>query len=60
MTKMNYHESTLKMQVNLEGMDLWGAVEAGNTGHGKDRQELAVIMRGVPLEMEFGLTKITN
>ena len=55
LTKTNYHEWALEMQVNLEGMELWDAVEAGKAEHGKDRRALAVILRGVPLEMKSGL-----
>jgi hypothetical protein len=55
LTKMNYCVWALEMQVNLEGMELWDAVETGNTERGKDRRALAVILRGVPPEMKSGL-----
>ncbi|XP_062223882.1 uncharacterized protein LOC133922530 [Phragmites australis] len=55
LSKTNYHEWALEMQVNLEGMELWDAVEAGNAERGKDRRALAVILRGVPPEMKSGL-----
>jgi hypothetical protein len=55
LTKTNYREWALEMQVNLEGMELWDAVETGNTERSKVRWVLAVILCGVPLEMESGL-----
>ncbi|XP_066319992.1 uncharacterized protein [Miscanthus floridulus] len=55
LTKMNYREWTLEVQCNLEGMELWDAVEGGNAERGKDRQALAVILHGVPSEMKSGL-----
>jgi hypothetical protein len=55
LTKTNYREWALEMQVNLEDMELWDAVETGNVERGKDRRALAVILRGVPLEMKSGL-----
>jgi hypothetical protein len=36
LTKTTYHEWALKMQVNMEGMELWDAVESGNAERGKD------------------------
>ena len=55
LTKTNYREWALEVQVNLEGMELWDAVEGGNAERGKDRRALAVILRGVPPEMKPGL-----
>jgi hypothetical protein len=55
LTKTNYREWALEMQVNLEGMELWDAVETGKAERTKDRRALAVILRGVPPEMKSGL-----
>jgi len=52
---MNYREWALEVQCNLEGMELWDAVEGGNAERGKDRRALAVILRGVTPEMKSGL-----
>jgi hypothetical protein len=56
LTKTNYHEWALEMQVNMEGMELYDAVESGNAERGKDRRALAFILRGVPPEMKSGLS----
>jgi hypothetical protein len=55
LTKTNYHEWALEVQVNLEGMELWDAVEGGNAERGKDQRALATILRGVPPKMKSGL-----
>ena len=55
LTKANYHDWALEVHVNLEGMELWDAVESGTAKRSKDRQVLAVILRGVPPEMKSGL-----
>jgi hypothetical protein len=55
LTKTNYHEWALEVQVNLEGMELWDAVESGSAEHGKDRRALDAILRGVQPEMKSGL-----
>lgn len=55
LTKTNYHEWALEMQVNMEGMELWDAVEVGDAECGKDRRALAIILRGVPKEIKSGL-----
>ena len=49
LTKVNYQEWVLKIQVHLEGMELWDAVVTGSAERGKDQRALAVILRGVPL-----------
>jgi hypothetical protein len=56
LTKTNYHEWALEMQVNMEGMELWDAMESGNAERGKDRRALAFILRGVPPEMKSRLS----
>ena len=48
LTKVNYQEWVLEMQVHLEGMELWDVVVTGSAERGKDRRALAVILRGVP------------
>ena len=55
LSKVNYQEWALEMQVHLEGMEIWDAVETGCADRGKDRRALAVILRGVPPEMKSGL-----
>ena len=45
-SKVNYQEWVLEIQVHLEGMEIWDAVETGCTDRGKDRQALGVILRG--------------
>jgi len=60
LTKVNYHELELEMQVHLEGMELWDAVKTGNAEHGKDRRVLAIILCGVPSKMKSGLAGKKN
>jgi hypothetical protein len=55
LTKTNYHEWALEVQVNLEGMELWDTMESGSAERGKDRRALAAILRGVPPKMKSGL-----
>ncbi|KAG8053091.1 hypothetical protein GUJ93_ZPchr0001g29702 [Zizania palustris] len=55
LTKGNYHEWALVMQVSLEAMELWDAVEAVCKERAKDRWALAAILRTVPSEMKVGL-----
>ncbi|RLM69158.1 hypothetical protein C2845_PM17G10780 [Panicum miliaceum] len=43
------------MQVHLEGMEIWGAVETGSAERGKDRWAQDIIFRGVPSELKSGL-----
>jgi hypothetical protein len=57
LTKANYHERALVMQVSLEALELWDAVEKVDGDRAKDWQALATILRVVPLEMEAGLAK---
>ena len=37
-TKVNYHEWALEMQVHMEGMEVWDAVETGYADHDKDQR----------------------
>lgn len=55
LTKANYHEWALVMQVSLEAMELWDAVEAVCKERPKDRRAMAAILRAVPPEMKAGL-----
>jgi hypothetical protein len=55
LTKVNYHEWALVMQVSLEAMELWDAVEAVCKERPKDRRAMAAILRAVPSEMKAGL-----
>ncbi|CAO2206320.1 unnamed protein product [Urochloa humidicola] len=55
LTKANYHEWSLVMQVSLEALEQWDAVEAESKDHDMDRRALAAILRGVPSEMKAGL-----
>jgi len=60
LSKVNYQEWALEMQVNFEGMEVWDAVETGCADRSKDRRALAVILRGVPPEMKSGLAAKKN
>ena len=55
LTKTNYHEWSLVMQVSLEALKLWDAVEAISAERAKDRRVLAAILCAVPPEMKAGL-----
>ncbi|WVZ88962.1 hypothetical protein U9M48_035429, partial [Paspalum notatum var. saurae] len=52
LTKSNYHEWALVMQVSLEAMELWDAVEAERA---KDRRALAAILGAIPSEIKAGV-----
>jgi hypothetical protein len=53
--KGNYQEWALLMQVALEALELWDAVEKASTDRALDRRALSAILRGVPQEMKVGL-----
>jgi hypothetical protein len=55
LTKGGYQEWALVMQVSLEALELWDAVEGEREDRAKDRRALAAILRGVPPEMKAGL-----
>jgi hypothetical protein len=55
LTKANYHEWALVMQVSLEVMELWNAVEVVCKERPKDRWAMAAILRAVPPELKVGL-----
>jgi hypothetical protein len=56
LTKSNYTEWSLVMQVSLEAMGLWSVVETGKGERRDDRLALSAILRAVPSEMKAGLT----
>jgi hypothetical protein len=55
LTKSNYTEWCLVMQVSLEALGLWSVVETGKGEHREDRLALSSILRAVPSEMKAGL-----
>jgi hypothetical protein len=55
LTKGGYQDWALVMQVSLEALELWDAVEGESEDRAKDRRALAAILRGVLLEMKEGL-----
>jgi hypothetical protein len=55
LTKGGYQEWSLMMQVSLEALELWDAVEEGSEDCAKDRRALAAILHGIPPEMKVGL-----
>jgi len=56
LTKTNYHEWSLVMQVSLEALGLWNAVEAISLVRREDQLALAAILRAVPVDFKAGLT----
>jgi hypothetical protein len=56
LTRSNYHDWSLVMQVSLEALGLWGAVESDKVERHDNRLAFATILCGVPLEMKSGLT----
>jgi hypothetical protein len=55
LTKSNYTEWSLIMQVSLEAMGLWSVVETGKGERRDDRLALSAILRAVPSEMKARL-----
>ncbi|WVZ83191.1 hypothetical protein U9M48_030361 [Paspalum notatum var. saurae] len=55
LTRTNYHEWSLVMQVSLEALGLWCAVETDKVERRDDRMALAAILRGVPSELKAEL-----
>jgi hypothetical protein len=55
LTKSNYTEWCLVMQVCLETLGLWSVVETGKGERREDRLALSAILRVVPSEMKAGL-----
>ena len=51
LTRTNYMEWSLFMQVKLQASGLWGAVKDGTGDEREDRRALSVILTGVPPEM---------
>ena len=60
LTRAKYHQWALVMQVSLEALELWDAVEAVTKDRAKDRRALAAILRAVPSEMKAGLAVKTS
>jgi hypothetical protein len=56
LTKSNYTEWCLVMQVSLEALGMWSVVETGKGERREDRLALSAILRVVPSEMKAGLT----
>ncbi|WVZ56302.1 hypothetical protein U9M48_006852 [Paspalum notatum var. saurae] len=52
LTRANYHEWSLVMQVSLEALGLWDAVESDKVERRDDRMALAAILHGVPSELK--------
>ncbi|KAL6602903.1 hypothetical protein ACP70R_043264 [Stipagrostis hirtigluma subsp. patula] len=57
LTKDNYHVWSVVMEVSLEALGLWGAVEGDEVERREDRLALAAILRAVPMELKAGLGK---
>jgi hypothetical protein len=55
LTKSNYTEWCLVMQVSLEALGLWSVVETGKGERREDRLALSAILRAVPSELKAGL-----
>ncbi|WVZ88310.1 LOW QUALITY PROTEIN: hypothetical protein U9M48_034846 [Paspalum notatum var. saurae] len=55
LTRANYHEWSLVMQVSLEALGLWKAVQSEKVERQDDRLALAAILRGVPSELKATL-----
>src|SRR5436190_9098562 len=55
LTKTNYHEWSLVMQVSLEALGLWNAVEAVSLERREDQLALAAILRALPADLKAGL-----
>lgn len=57
LSKTNYAEWSLVMQVNLQAQGLWEAMEPGTDNFRDDRNALAALLRAVPPEMQAGLAR---
>lgn len=55
LTKGNYQEWALVMQLSLEALELWDKVEEESKDRAQDRKALAAICRGVPPDMRAAL-----
>ena len=51
LTKTNYHEWSLRMQLKMQARHLWDAVEYDDVDYDDDRNALDAICSGVPAEM---------
>jgi hypothetical protein len=57
LTRTNYAKWALMMQVNLEGMEVWDAIDPGGGSRKNDSVALGALLRGVPPEMWSLLAK---
>jgi hypothetical protein len=57
LTRTNYVEWALLMQVNLEAMEVWQSINPGTSPRKNDRMALGALLRGVPQEMWSILAK---
>ncbi|WVZ93291.1 hypothetical protein U9M48_039285 [Paspalum notatum var. saurae] len=55
LTRTNYHEWSLVMQVSLEALGLWKVVETEKVERRDDRMALAAMLRGVPSDLKATL-----
>jgi hypothetical protein len=52
LTRSNYTEWSMLMQINFEAMEIWEVIDPGtNAKRYQDRQAMAALMRSVPKEM---------
>ncbi|KAK3121536.1 hypothetical protein QOZ80_8BG0655630 [Eleusine coracana subsp. coracana] len=57
LSRINYTEWSLVMQVNLQAAVLWDAIEFGAEDYREDRSALAALLRAVPQDMQAGLAR---
>jgi hypothetical protein len=57
LTRTNYAEWALLMQVNLEAMEVWESIDPGTDPRKNDCMALGALLRGVPQEMWLILAK---
>jgi hypothetical protein len=55
LTRANYYKWALLIQINLEGMWLWDAIESIKVERRPDHLALAALIQGVPKEMHSTL-----
>jgi hypothetical protein len=52
LTRSNYAEWAMLMQINYEAMEIWDVIDSGTTvKRSQDRQAMGALMRSVPKEM---------
>ena len=47
LTSTNYHLWAMRMEVSLEGHDLWGVIEGSEVNHNKDCLALSMILHSI-------------